>query len=105
MKAVFEKALEEELGLRILIPVAEHRLPGLVSVLIPKDIDGRKVINYLYEEHDILIGGSLIPASSTVPQFWRIGYLGVNANLKAVGRTVAAFKEALVDQRKLKSHL
>lgn len=105
MKAVLEKALEDELGLRLLVPEAEHRLPGIVSVLMPEDIDGGKVITYLYEEHDILIGGSLIPASSTVPKFWRMGYLGVNASLSAVRRLVTALKEALADQRKLKSHL
>lgn len=105
MKAVIEQALENELGLQLLVPQAEHRLPGIVAVLIPDDIDGGQVISYLYDRHDILISGSLIPASATVPRFWRIGYLGVNANLVAVGRLVAALKEALAHQRKLKAHL
>lgn len=105
VKSVLEQALQDELRLQLLVPQAEHRLPGIVAVLIPEDIDGVKVISYLYEKHDILISGSLIPASSTVPRFWRIGYLGVNANLVAVGRLVTALKEALADQRKLKSHL
>ena len=94
-----------EIGLECLIPRPCRRLPGIMSVIIPDGIDGARVMTYLYNRHRISIGGSLLAASLGLPRFWRIGYLGVNADVAKVDRTIDALQEAIFEQRSLKAKL
>lgn len=96
VKIVLEQALQEELGLKLFVANPAHRLPGIVCILVPEDIDGMKVIADLDLQHDIAISPSHIQS----PKILRIGYLGVNASLVSVRRLVDALKEVLAEQRK-----
>ncbi|KAI2806399.1 hypothetical protein BLOT_008355 [Blomia tropicalis] len=100
---LFESMLQQ-MGLSFYINQANHRLSAIISVLVPNDIDAVRVMRYLDEEHKILIGGPLL-VDSNVPKFWRIGFLGTNANPKSISRTCQALSKALSKQRALKSRL
>lgn len=100
----FEMRLKQ-MRLAFLVDQSKHRLPGIMSVVIPENIDGAKVMSYLYEKYDILIGGSLLAANLGLPAFWRLGYLGVNANAKQIDKLCEALRETLQQQQTLKSRL
>nr|XP_027204239.1 serine--pyruvate aminotransferase, mitochondrial-like [Dermatophagoides pteronyssinus] len=104
-KHYLEKQIQN-IGLKLLIQESENRLAGITSVLIPDDIDGNMLIQFMYTKHDILIGGSLLASDPNVPKFWRIGYLGVNADRKKINQTIESLQDALQQQRnKFKAHL
>ncbi|KAH7643592.1 aminotransferase-like protein [Dermatophagoides farinae] len=104
-KHYLEKRIQN-VGLKLLVQESDNRLAGITSVLIPDDIDGNRVIQFMYKKHDILIGGSLLATDPKVPKFWRIGYLGVNADLEKIDRTIESLQEAIQKQRnKFKAHL
>ncbi|OTF78658.1 aminotransferase-like protein, partial [Euroglyphus maynei] len=96
----------QNIGLKLLIQESNNLLAGITAVQIPDDIDGNSVIQSMYKEDDILIGGSLLGSDPNVPKFWRIGYLGVNADLKKIDQTIESLQKALQRQRyKIKAHL
>lgn len=102
-----QKYLEKRLndiGLKCLVEEPRNRLSGITSVLIPEHINGKQVIKFIYDKYDILISGSLFPDNDkSRPKFWRIGYLGVNAQKTNIDRVIDALREAL--QAQLKAHL
>ncbi|CAG2116719.1 unnamed protein product [Medioppia subpectinata] len=85
------------LGLKFLVEKPEHRLPPILSVLIPNDVNGNEVIKHLLDFYNITIAGGLGP---TAGKIWRIGFLGVNANDQSVGVLCRALSDAIADQRK-----
>lgn len=98
----FEQRLEA-IGLKCLVEEPKNRLAGITSVLIPKHINGMQVIKFMYDKYDILISGSLFSADDKLrPKFWRIGYLGVNAQKANIDRVINALQEAIRAQ--LKAH-
>lgn len=105
-KSYLEQSLLNScLNLKFLIPNPEHRLAGILSVIIPSDIDGAALIKHLDREHNIQIGGSLLANIASFPKVWRLGYLGVNADKRKIDILVRAFKQAILAQRGLVSKL
>lgn len=100
IKVILERTLQEELGLKLFVENPDHRLPGVVCILVPEDIDGLKVIADLDTQYGIAISPSHIQS----PNILRIGYLGVNASLDSVRRLVDALKEVLAAQRTSKTN-
>lgn len=94
-----------QLGLEFLVPNPNHRLPGIIAVLVPKDIDGGQLIDHLYKQNDILIGGSLLAPSAIISKFWRLGFLGVNADSTKIVKLCTALSDALQHQRTLRPRL
>ncbi len=92
----------ESMGLKFLVSKREHRLPAILSVVVPDSINGEKVRQYLSDYYDISISGGLGP---TVGKIWRIGILGVNANRKSSAILCRALNEAINDQKYKSSKL
>ena len=84
------------LGLKFLVNKPEHRLPAILSVLIPDHINGDQVIRHLSDYYNITISGGL---ELFVNKIWRIGLLGVNANYKSVSTLCRALTEAIDEQK------
>ena len=84
------------LGLEFLVSNPKHRFPAILSVLVPKGIDGNEVNKYMNDFYNISISGGLGP---TAGHIWRIGLLGVNANRQSVSILCRALKEAISNQK------
>jgi alanine-glyoxylate transaminase/serine-glyoxylate transaminase/serine-pyruvate transaminase len=69
-----------------------HQLWELTAVDVPDGVDGKQIQTRFLREHAIEIGGGLGPAA---PPIWRVGLMGVNANLETAERVVAAFDAVL----------
>ena len=77
------------------VVAAEHRLPMLTSVRLPKRIvrDGEAVLRRrLLDRHDIEVGGGLGKFAGSV---WRIGLMGENARDEVVDRLLGALDAEL----------
>jgi alanine-glyoxylate transaminase/serine-glyoxylate transaminase/serine-pyruvate transaminase len=70
----------------------DHQLWELTAVDVPEGVDGKEIQTRFLREHGIEIGGGLGPAA---PPIWRVGLMGVNANLETAERVVAAFDAVL----------
>ncbi len=86
----------KQMGLKFLVNKPEHRLPGILSIVVPNNIDGEEVRQYLSDRYDISIAGGMGP---TVGKIWRIGILGVNANPRSAAILCQALNEAINDQK------
>ncbi|XP_054159437.1 alanine--glyoxylate aminotransferase-like [Oppia nitens] len=83
-------------GLEFLVTEPDHRLPAIMSVIVPKDINVEKVAQNLLDYYNITIAGGLGP---TAGRIWRLGFLGVNATEASVELLCRAFNEAIAEQR------
>jgi alanine-glyoxylate transaminase/serine-glyoxylate transaminase/serine-pyruvate transaminase len=79
------------LGLELLVS-AEHRLPQLTTVEIPRGIDDAECRRRLLSEYGIEIGAG---AGKLAGQIWRIGCMGHTARLRNVLTLLAALEEVL----------
>lgn len=82
----------EALKLEMVVP-SEYRLPSLISVRIPNNIDDLEVRKLLRQDHLIEIGGGLGPFKGEV---WRIGLMGYGSTrdnvellIKVMGKTLS----------------
>ncbi len=89
--------LQDSLTVRALELLADprHQLAPLTAVRVPDGVDGRQVQRRLLEQHGIEIGGGLGP---TAPPIWRIGLMGVNAEVEIAERVLEALDAVLDDQ-------
>lgn len=69
-----------------------HRLPMLVSVVLPKGIDDDEVRSKLLKEHGIEIGVGL---GKTRGKIWRIGLMGESCSKENVDIFIGALKEII----------
>lgn len=81
-----------ELGLELFVADPAARLPTVNTIKVPAGVDWAAVSAYCMKNHLVEISGGLGP---TVGQVWRIGIMGLNADLKVVNRVLDSFKEAL----------
>jgi len=86
----------KSMGLRFFVNKTEHRLPGILSIVVPQTINGETVRQYLSDLYDISISGGL---GKKKKKIWRIGILGVNANRRSVVALCQALKEVINDQK------
>ena len=69
-----------------------HRLPMLVSVILPDGIDDDAVRSKLLNEHGIEIGVGL---GKTRGKIWRIGLMGESSSKENVDIFISALKETI----------
>jgi alanine-glyoxylate transaminase/serine-glyoxylate transaminase/serine-pyruvate transaminase len=89
--------LQDALTVRTLELLADprHQLAPLTAVRVPEGVDGKEVQLRLLLEHGIEIGGGLGPKA---PPIWRIGLMGVNADVEIAERVLEALDAVLEDQ-------
>lgn len=80
-----------KLGLDIFVR-EEHRLPELVTVKIPQEVNDAEVRRRLLEEYNIEIGAGLGVLSGKI---WRIGLMGFTSNEENIAALLNALKEIL----------
>ena len=85
----------ESRGLELLAD-PEHRLAPLTAVRVPEGVDGKLVQSRMLREHDIEIGGGLGPDA---PAMWRIGLMGINAEVDTAERVLGKLGELLDEER------
>ncbi len=76
----------EAMGLTVGV-AADVRLPSLITVEIPPDVDDAAVRGHLRDQFDIEIGGGLGPLKGRI---WRIGTMGEGARLEPLLRVLEA---------------
>lgn len=84
-----------ELGFKPLVE-AEHRLPMLTSLLLPRSVLARgeaELRASLLDEHGIEVGAGL---GALAGKIWRVGLMGENARIGNVERLIAALRKQLV---------
>ncbi|HXF98795.1 MAG TPA: alanine--glyoxylate aminotransferase family protein [Gaiellaceae bacterium] len=86
----FQRALAAD-GLELL-SAPECTLPQLSAIRVPEGVEGGEVQRRLLREHGIEVGGALGPG---YPPIWRIGLMGVNAQLDVATRVLGALEEVL----------
>jgi len=84
----------DALGLRPLV-APEYRLPSLVVVKVPADVDEVAVRRHLLEQSNIEIGAGLGPLKGKI---WRIGVMGYGSSRRNVAAVTSALAEALAAQ-------
>ncbi len=89
--------LQDALTVRTLELLADprHQLAPLTAIRVPDGVDGKEVQLRLLLEHGIEIGGGLGPKA---PPIWRIGLMGVNAEVEIAERLLEALDAVLEDQ-------
>jgi alanine-glyoxylate transaminase / serine-glyoxylate transaminase / serine-pyruvate transaminase len=92
----------EKMGLKLTVSEHKNRLPGVVAVYIPENVNPEAIREYISENYDISITGGLGP---TVGKCWRFGILGENANAGSAKSFCIAFKETLEWAKKCHSNL
>ncbi|MDW7738967.1 MAG: alanine--glyoxylate aminotransferase family protein [Bacillota bacterium] len=70
----------------------EYRLPSLLAVWVPEDVDDIEVRSRLRREHLIEIGGGLGPLKGKI---WRIGMMGNGSNLTNIERLIKSLGKVL----------
>ena len=83
------------LGIKFLVE-EEYQLPQLNAVLIPEDIDDKKVRNLLLQRYNIEIGAGLGVFSGKI---WRIGQMGYASNAKNILLCVTALESIFAEIR------
>jgi alanine-glyoxylate transaminase/serine-glyoxylate transaminase/serine-pyruvate transaminase len=86
----FQRGIQER-GFELLAE-PEVQLAALSAVRVPEGIDGKEVQHRLLREHGIEVGGGLGPDA---PPIWRVGLMGVNANVETADRLLEAFDAVL----------
>ena len=81
----------DQLGFEAIV-ASEHRLNALTTVAPPEGVDEAQLRGRLLAEHGIEVSGGL---GAFKGRAWRIGTMGVNAQLEPVSRLVAAVAELL----------
>jgi alanine-glyoxylate transaminase/serine-glyoxylate transaminase/serine-pyruvate transaminase len=79
------------IGLNPFVP-ADERIPNLITIRIPEDVDDAKVRSELLSKHNLEIGSGLGELSGKI---WRIGLMGYNSKEKMIDYCIAALKETL----------
>lgn len=92
---LFWKGLAE-MGLECHVP-KENRLSSLITVKIPKGVDGKAVQQHLLNTFNIEIAGGLGELGGKV---WRVGLMGFNSQPSNVTLLLSALKIALAEQGK-----
>ncbi|MFH0759825.1 MAG: alanine--glyoxylate aminotransferase family protein [Bacteroidota bacterium] len=70
----------------------EIRLPSLITVTVPEEVDARQVSDALLEEYNIEIGNGLGELAGKV---WRIGLMGFNSRPENVALVITALDKVL----------
>lgn len=83
--------LKDELNLEPIVPTNE-RIPHLLAIKVPDEIDEAKVRKDLLDKFNLEIGAGLGDLAGKV---WRIGLMGYNSNEKMVDYCVDSLKKAL----------
>jgi len=86
----------ENLGMEFYVSNPSHRLPTVTTVKVPTGIDWKAVVGHSMSKHRVEIAGGLGPSAGKV---WRIGVMGQNATEANVDRALAAFEDALKQQK------
>lgn len=81
-----------ELGLECHVPL-EIRLPSLITVRVPDDVDAAQVTRRLLTEYNIEIAGGLGDLAGKV---WRVGLMGYNSRRENVAVLLQALREVVV---------
>ena len=79
----------ETLGFKAYIP-SEYRLPTVLAITLPENVDDAKVRHQLRHDYDISVAGGL---GQTAGKIWRLGLMGENAR----PRHYLKLMEALAD--------
>ncbi|XP_004533730.1 serine--pyruvate aminotransferase, mitochondrial [Ceratitis capitata] len=82
----------EEIGLEMLVPKANDRLPTVNTIKVPVGVDWRKVSDYAMRKYKLEISGGLGP---TAEQVFRIGLMGENATYERVDLVLNILHEAI----------
>ena len=83
--------LKDELNLEPIVPTNE-RIPHLLAIKVPDEIDEAKVRKDLLDKFNLEIGAGLGDLAGKV---WRIGLMGYNSNEKMVDYCVDSLKKVL----------
>jgi alanine-glyoxylate transaminase/serine-glyoxylate transaminase/serine-pyruvate transaminase len=83
------------IGLEPYVP-EEIRLPSLITVAVPEDVEAKKVTSRLLDEYNIEIGNGLGELAGKV---WRIGLMGFNSRPENVVTVTQAIDRILNDPR------
>ncbi|XP_002737533.1 alanine--glyoxylate aminotransferase-like [Saccoglossus kowalevskii] len=82
----------EDMGLKMLVPNKDCRLPCVNTVCVPEGVDWKAVTVYVMSKYSIEISGGLGASAGKV---WRIGLMGENATKENVERVLKALKEGI----------
>jgi len=88
----------EKIGLECHVS-KDYRLPSLTTVKVPEGVDSKKLTKLLLEKYQMEIGNGLGDLAGKV---WRIGLMGYNSRFDVAMTVVAALKDGLEQQGKLK---
>jgi alanine-glyoxylate transaminase/serine-glyoxylate transaminase/serine-pyruvate transaminase len=77
-----------------MVPDGE-RIPQLIAVRVPADVDEARVRKRLLEEHQLEIGAGLGPMAGKI---WRIGLMGHSSRPENVEHALHALGTVLVDE-------
>lgn len=81
-----------DLGLELFVEDPAARLPTVTTIKVPAGVDWTAVSGYCMKNHLVEISGGLGP---TVGKVWRIGLMGLNADLRVVNNVLDSLREAL----------
>jgi alanine-glyoxylate transaminase/serine-glyoxylate transaminase/serine-pyruvate transaminase len=81
----------QEIGLKPYVK-KEIRLPSLITVAVPGEVDAKKVTAELLDEYNIEIGNGLGELAGKV---WRIGLMGFNSRPENVAMVTTALNRIL----------
>lgn len=90
------------LGLQLFVADPSKRTPTVTTISVPDGVDWRKVTEYFMSKYQVEISGGLGPTAGKV---WRIGLMGYNCIPENVDRVLKIMKEALANEKFLKSNL
>ncbi|XP_036344629.1 serine--pyruvate aminotransferase, mitochondrial-like [Rhagoletis pomonella] len=86
----------QDIGLEMLVPNANDRLPTVNTIKVPAGVEWRKVAEYAMRKYNLEISGGLGP---TAEQVFRIGLMGENATYERVDLVLNIMHEAILSTK------